>query len=1257
MWLRLAGYGLVRGLFDLEPFTFARSLARAARPAGHGPTASRRQPPHRVATPMTADAAPPPQPLTVTNRAGSLQAVLQAHGALHTLRSGNLVLNLFPSTAPEAGPANLWLRLRLADGRVRLTPLLGPVAPGGQQRRGGPAGRQGIWRQVAWALHLVLAADRTAWFWHLALHNRGHQPLALDVVMLQDLALAPWPTLRLNEAYVSQYLDHQPLAHPHAGWVVATRQNQPVDGRVPWVLCGSLGRACGFATDGLQLQGLGRRGVGGGAASEAGAGGAVGVDGGDGTGAFRAPSALLHRDLPSSRLQHEHALVALQDRPLVLPPGAVAQRGFFGLLLDDHPAASGPADLAWVDSVRALPEARPPAGLGKTLVQGANPRHSPSQALGQGRSRGRRHAAVPDGRPASRSAAPQAAAKAQARERNLLASAPAWPSRHPADADLQAWVGDNWRHVERDAQGRALSFFCGGMAPGHVVCLAHEQRVLRPHGHLLRSGATWTPDETVLASTCWMAGVFHSSMTQGHASANRCLSTQRGWLGLYRGLGQRVLVDAGSGWRLLDEPSAWHVQPQQARWLYLADDMAIEVTAAADIDAPAMTLELRVLHGPALRVLVSHHVPLNARDGADDGFGAAQPDGPVQWQWLDGAAGHAVAISPAPGSDMARRFGHGGLQLHWQPDGLPVQVLGDEALFADGQSRSQPWLCLRADGVRQWQLRLVCTLVPEASPGLPGPPQPACPRFTLPHPDDHGRAISELGDWLPWLAHNALVHYLVPRGLEQFSGGGWGTRDVCQGPAELLLALGRFDALRDLLCRVFSAQNPDGDWPQWFMFYARDANIRAADSHGDIVYWPLVALADYLQATADASLLNEPLPFHGGQTAPVLEHVQRALAVARRRSIAGTRLAAYGHGDWNDALQPADPAMRDHLCSAWTVTLHHRMLRSLAAAHVRLGQPQAAQPLQDEAAAVLADFQRLLIADDQVTGYASFDGQGQVNDWLLHPRDTRTGLRHSALPMVHAIIDELFTPEQAAHHVVLIQQHLMGPDGLRLFDRPLAYRGGTMALFQRAESASYFGREIGLMYMHAHLRWAEALAQLGHADALLHALRLANPVGLAALLPQAAPRQRNCYHSSSDAAFADRAEASARYDRIHAGQVALEGGWRIYSSGAGIAWRLVIQRLLGLTVQADRLVLDPVLPATLDGLVVDLPLYGQPVQVTYRVGPRGHGLAAATLDGQPLALTPGHNRYRAPGAWVDARPLQAALADGATARHLVLTIG
>jgi 1,2-beta-oligoglucan phosphorylase len=81
-----------------------------------------------------------------------------------------------------------------------------------------------------------------------------------------------------------------------------------------------------------------------------------------------------------------------------------------------------------------------------------------------------------------------------------------------------------------------------------------------------------------------------------------------------------------------------------------------------------------------------------------------------------------------------------------------------------------------------------------------------------------------------------MIHYLAPRGLEQYSGGGWGTRGVTQGPVEMLLSLGKWEPLRDLLRRVYLAQNPDGDWPQWFMFFERERNIRHNESHGDIVF-------------------------------------------------------------------------------------------------------------------------------------------------------------------------------------------------------------------------------------------------------------------------------------------------------------------------------------------------------------------------------------------------------------------------------------
>ena len=56
--------------------------------------------------------------------------------------------------------------------------------------------------------------------------------------------------------------------------------------------------------------------------------------------------------------------------------------------------------------------------------------------------------------------------------------------------------------------------------------------------------------------------------------------------------------------------------------------------------------------------------------------------------------------------------------------------------------------------------------------------------------------------------------------------------------------------------------------------------------------------------------------------------------------------------------------------------------------------------------------------------------------------------------MTRAMIAGLFTAEQAQHHMQLIREHLLFPDGARLMDHPVAYHGGLEVNFRRAESAT-----------------------------------------------------------------------------------------------------------------------------------------------------------------------------------------------------------
>jgi CRISPR-associated protein Csx3 len=268
-----------------------------------------------------------------------------------------------------------------------------------------------------------------------------------------------------------------------------------------------------------------------------------------------------------------------------------------------------------------------------------------------------------------------------------------------------------------------------------------------------------------------------------------------------------------------------------------------------------------------------------------------------------------------------------------------------------------------------------------------------------------------------------------------------------------------------------------------------------------------------------------------------------------------------------------------------------------------------------------------------------------VVETLIHPRDLRTGLTYSILPMIHAIADDLLTPDEAAHHLQLIRDHLLGPDGARLFDRPVGYAGGPMTLFQRAEASTSFGREIGMMYMHAHLRYAEALARVGDGPGLLVAMALAQSVGMTDRVASARPRQSTCYYTSSDAAFADRYAARDGYRGIFDHTVPLEGGWRVYSSGPGLFLQLLVRYQLGLRAHGATVEIDPVLDPGLDGLVVQVPLLGVRRTLRYAVGARGHGDVSVRAGGQILSTLPLGNPYRGGGVSVRAEDLRRAFGD------------
>ena len=892
------------------------------------------------------------------------------------------------------------------------------------------------------------------------------------------------------------------------------------------------------------------------------------------------PRALAREVIGERVRQYETAYVAIQSSDAELAPGRTSAWTFFAHFLSSHPAASSEADAARLQRVRAMRD-----------------------ELGDGD--GGDDETVPMGRPDHSAFSACALLRVDDLDRPDVERL--WPSER--------------RH---DEAGR--SFFHGDGA-AHVVLRAKELAVARPHGHVMRAGRGLMPDAEVMSTTCYAAGVFGAQLALGNASLARLLSGVRDPLNVVRSNGLRIFVrdEPGDAWQLLGVPSAFEMALDRCRWLYQRGAEMLTVTCAASDDESKFTFDVRV-DGRAVEMLVCGEIAA----------------GPAEYESTPSLSYDAertrLTVRPDPESPLAKK--QPALAFHIESD---TAIGGDEQLYEDGASRGLPYFTIRSAPTNALSFAISGSLG-----GRDNRPTAEPWAFPVVRID----RATQVQDTLTWFARDALVHLSSPRGLEQPNGGAWGVRDVCQGPVEFLLSYDRAGAVADILRAVFAQQYARrGDWPQWFMFPPFE-HVQSRHAHGDVVIWPLKALCDYLEHSNDGgAILHERVPYTDDETfartersESILEHCDRALRKMRDEFLPGVALPRYGDGDWDDSLQPADPLLRTRMVSAWTAELMYQTLRRYAAALAHAGERDRAATAHEMAADVERDFQRYLMPGGVVAGFAVFAGSSaRPVEYLLHPADARTGLRYRLIPMTRGILSGIFTREQANQHLDLIRDHLLFPDGARLMDRPTVYQGGVERTFRRSESAAFFGREIGLQYVHAHLRYAEALAMTGRADEVWRALLVVNPIAVTDVVTNARPRQRNCYFSSSDAAFIDRYEASRDYDKLRRGEVPVDAGWRIYSSGPGIYTSLVIRHLFGLRRHFDQVEFDPVLPKELDGTTLELVDAGSLTRYRFTAGAK----KSVTVNGRPLPTSPiERNPFRSGGMRVDRGLYDAALAAG-----------
>jgi 1,2-beta-oligoglucan phosphorylase len=879
----------------------------------------------------------------------------------------------------------------------------------------------------------------------------------------------------------------------------------------------------------------------------------------------------------------ESSVVALQEKPFKLAAGESYTSVFIATYLQDHPDATSEDDLSRLSVLKAE--------FDNEILSSA-----PGEWFEP--------------------------------EKNIFNTSTFFPVEDLSNEELNIFFGKERRHQEEE-NGRLLSFF--SKENNHVVLKEKETVVDRPHGHIMQAKAGLVPDENIVSTTTFMFGVFNSHLTQGNTNFNTLLSICTSQFNLSPESGQRIFVEINGKMYLLGVPSAFEIGLNHCRWIYKHGNHCFQVRTWTSKSAPQVNMDFKVLSDDDVRLIIIHDF-----------------DGLNGWKIFSGNKNDEYFFRPKPDSMIAGKFPNAQFRMKVQSEYADFRACGDAVLYAGNKSLSDSKFVLDVRKTSAFCLSFLGELCYEAEmiqfenadeqwlsdcidAGFAW--QDMSLNLSLEGQQEDVAAIREI---LPWYGMNALTHLLTPYGLEQFSGAAWGTRDVAQGPVELLLCLQKYDEAKQVLHIIFSNQNPDGGWPQWWMFDSYH-NIRANDSHGDVVYWCIIALASYIKVTGDSGILDEVLPYYhqnginAAEKSTLNEHMHRLINMITASFIPGTALVPFGGGDWNDSLQPVSEELAQRMISSWTVEMNYQAFREYQQVFLRTGQTEKAGELAQICEKIKSDFNKYLVKDGVVAGYGLVEKNGEISV-LLHPSDTTTGISYSILPMERGILSEIFTKEQALHHQNLIEKHLKGPDGARLMDRPLKYKGGIQTIFQRAESSTFFGREIGLMYMHEHIRYAESLARTGKADAFVKALRQAIPVAYRNIVSCGDIRQANCYYSSSDVAFKSRYEADELYDKIMTGNVTLRGGWRVYSSGPGIYIGMIISKLLGLRVESDHVILDPVMPFAFSGLSVSMKFLSHEVTFRYIIEKGNHSPQSVFINKRPVEFIKEANPYRDGGA-------------------------